>query len=438
MYLFGLRGIAVNLNRAAEHFQQAIDIGNDAMAANYLARMFWNGNPMKKNLTKALQLLHFAAEKNISLAQNNLAYMSYKGIGMKKNLSNAMKYFMKAANEHNYSQSMYYIGKIFKNGEIADEYGYKIKTNISKSIEYFRRASDLLHYRSVYELAQFYRKGKGVKRNCRKALELLKFVAEYHSVKYEQENARRAFENGQYSEAYLLYAKSAEIGYLNAQINSAYLVRHGYHQYLYDMIDNIFYHQLFFNSPLISETPEILLKDTDCSDSYYSNINICNKESHHHSSYKINHEQQISPLTAANVQVFIPNKKQLAFHYYSLAAAQNHSRSLRWIGDYHWYSWMQNSIGFEIFNFNESEMDLKDNKMLACMLYELASEQSVIDPNALYNLAYCYEFGDGKEKNISKSRNLYWTAAISSVDSYLPCILTMMRMEFKNILHAIL
>eukprot|EP01083_Nonionella_stella_P090085 251685_1 len=382
VYLFGLRGIAQDYELAAQHFEAAVAAHNpDPIAANYLARLYWNGLGRPQNLNKTRELFTFAAERNVSQAQNNLAFMAWKGIGTAPNMTRALKWFKRAAAQ-GFAQAMFYLAQIYQRGD-------GVAANISLAVEYYIGATKRRHYRSMYELGILYRDGVGVVRDCDKAVALLKYVAEYHDVKFELEHARTSYEEAKYAQSFVIYAQKAEEGYVNGQVNAAYLAKNGFHKDLYD--------------------------------------------------------------------VNAPNNKELAFRYYSLAAAQNHSRSLRVLGDYYWYEWppiqmhtemvdeydqrsMTLSIAYQ-HDVNRSRIHLViDNRhllrheVIACSLYELASLQVIPKVNAqsLYDFAYCFEHGKGREKNISKARQIYWMAINKSEEATIPVFLTLLRMEASN------
>ena len=525
VYLFGLRGIEQDYEQAAQHFEAAAN-ADDPVAANYLGRLYWNGLGRKRNLNKTRQLFTFAAKRNVSQAQNNLAYMNWKGIGMRKNMTSSLKWFKRAADQ-NFAQAMFYLGEIYRNGEGG------VKENISLAVEYYIAATKQRHYRSMYELGMLYKDGIGVEQDCEKSVALFKYVAEYHNVKFELENGRKAYEAGNYPESFVIYSQKAEEGYINGQINAAFLASNGHHQYLYDTKENPNYDQTKDNdynknNDKYQQNETIKTKrnqqfeeneNGECAVSNFvddnNNNNVfCEENDDDFDLF----ENDLLYRLKYNHKVSIPENKELAFRYYSFAASQNHSRSLRILGDYYWYQWppinlfsyltnisfdinndeqyinksnnnskqilqideydqrsMALSIAYlstpqnivkysEIDNINNNNNDNNNNdhnmsikvnnsdkenqsieniknkyllrhEIIACYLYELASLQTKpkIDGNSLYDIAYCYQHGMGRYKNISKARQIYWMAMNKSKEAWIPVFLTLIKMEIVNL-----
>ena len=119
---------------------------------------------------------------------------------------------------------MFYLGEIYKDG-LAD---LGVAQNLSAAVEHFSAAAEQKHFRSMYELGVLYRDGRGVEDDCERAVALLKYVAECDNVKFDLEAARTAFEEGHAERAFLMYSHTAEQGYVNGQINAAWLASQGY------------------------------------------------------------------------------------------------------------------------------------------------------------------------------------------------------------------
>merc|ERR1712173_390738 len=50
----------------------------------------------------------------------------------------------------------------------------------------------------------------------------------------------------------------------------------------------------------------------------------------------------------------------------------------------------------------------------------------------MYSLGYCYEHGLGKEKNVSKAREIYLNAMNKSSKAWVPVLIALGKMEFMN------
>ncbi|ETO23812.1 hypothetical protein RFI_13364 [Reticulomyxa filosa] len=241
-------------------------------------------------MSEVVRLFEFAAKQNSPFAQASLGFLYWNGVppNIPANITKAIDYFTEAASQ-NSSDAYWNLGLIYYEGvdstsvvqDVHDDsssssVAVSIAANLTKAFAYFYNASMLGHWRAMYQLAHMLWKGEGINApNCQKAIPYLKFVAEYHSVKFHLENARNAFEIEKFNQAFIVYAKMAEQGYLNGQINAAWLSWHG-----------------------------------------------------HGSFYYIRH-----PLFAQQ------SRKTIAYRYYHFAAIQHERRSLRIIGDYYWYGW---------------------------------------------------------------------------------------------------
>lgn len=229
-------------------------------------------------------------------------------------------------------------------------------------------------------------------------------------------------------------------------------------------------------------------------------------------------------------QVVVPQNDELAFRYYSFAASQNHSRSLRVLGDYYWYQlppvdlfWSLSNMSFDLHrshyyadygnvsgnsteivrvdeydqrsmalsiaylstpqsiarvadkeashfeshteshhksddvDFENGKLDdlddsghsaasrsendyLERHQVIACYMYQLSSlqKETWVDGQGLYDLAYCFEHGLGKKRNVSRAREIYWRAMNESADAEIPVALTLLRMETVDMFHVIL
>jgi len=223
-YLFGLRGVQQNFGMARAHFQDAAVGGRQDVAAfanNFLAHMSWKGMGANQgNTSRAFRLFQKSAARNNSIGMNNLGYMYWNGVSVEKNLTMALHWFMKAANRK-HPDSFYYLGVIHSSGQKVGN--VKVERNLTKSFDFFMQAADLGHKRSMLEAANMLLSGAGTNRSCEKAIPLYKKVAEHHKVKFGLENAFRAFTREEMSESFILFAQMAEAGYVNGQVNAAWL-----------------------------------------------------------------------------------------------------------------------------------------------------------------------------------------------------------------------
>ena len=264
--------------------------------------------------------------------------------------------------------------------------GIHVKKDLKLAKMYYRQAVDHGHDKSIYQLAQLWAKD-----SCYNAVLLFKKVAEYANSKYDLDYARKSYESDKYSQSLLLYSKSGNLGYINGQINAGWLHMQGYSEYINNDYDDILF----------------LTAKTD-------------------------------------------KNKQLAYKYYMYAALQNHSSSLKIIGDYHYYGWLNNIKLINITMDDKGLNNISDSNIIACNLYEKSSNKDDVinnlDPESIYNLGYCHEHGLGYlGKNISKAREMYRKVMnMSSTDNnnnigyYIVGYIAILRMDSNIFINNIL
>ncbi|MGB1198228.1 MAG: tetratricopeptide repeat protein [Thalassotalea sp.] len=147
------------LNRG--EFKAAINEFTPLLAEEYapaqyqMALIYLNGYGVKKDKSKALELIKKAAKQNYADALFNLAVQHTEGNLVKKDLKLAFKYMQKAANK-NLPSAQFNLGVMFANGE-----GTPIDP--TRAARWYEKAARQNYVLAQFNLALMYFEGKGVR-----------------------------------------------------------------------------------------------------------------------------------------------------------------------------------------------------------------------------------------------------------------------------------
>lgn len=195
-------GTPVDNKKAAELIQLAADQGYRP-AQTELAQCYLEGFLFPKDVKKAIEWLTKAAVAGYPEAQYRLGCCYYSGIGTQKDLAEAAKWWQKAA-EQNHIQSANEIGVCYFQGlgvkpdiktakkwfekAAAGKHAYAmfalgrisvtVDKDYKKAVGFFQQAVDNGSKDALFELANCYFHGFGVKQDKAKGLELLRKAAE--------------------------------------------------------------------------------------------------------------------------------------------------------------------------------------------------------------------------------------------------------------------
>ncbi|ETE63456.1 Protein sel-1-like 2, partial [Ophiophagus hannah] len=145
-----------------------------------------------------------------------------------KNYTEAFRYFQKAA-EKGYDNAQFQLGVMYYGG-------LGVRRDFKLAFKYFYFAFENGHLLAVYYLAQMYAEGTGVFKSCQNAVEvsssnhLLKITIMFLQLGGWSEMFRTAYfayQSGNIDSSLVQYAYLAEMGYEEAQINSAYIMESG-------------------------------------------------------------------------------------------------------------------------------------------------------------------------------------------------------------------
>lgn len=158
--LYNGDGVQRNLDKAIYWYKLAANNGHNIAQYN-LGKIYESG----KNDADAANWYSIAANNGNIDAKFNIATMYETGRGIKKNISEAIKWYKDAAKSgHVYSQ--FRLGNIYDKGILAEQ-------NYDEATYWYKLASSNGFFIAKNCLADMYLHGRGIKKNPKKAIELL-------------------------------------------------------------------------------------------------------------------------------------------------------------------------------------------------------------------------------------------------------------------------
>ncbi|KAL7991312.1 hypothetical protein Chor_015568 [Crotalus horridus] len=222
------------IQKAFYYFLKAANAGNAAGMA-FIGKMYLYGSTVTQNNVTALKFFTKAAEKGNSVGLWGLGILYLKGRGVPLNYTEAFRYFQKAA-EKGYNNAQFQLGVMYYNG-------LGVRRDFKLAYKYFYLAFENDHLLAIYYLAQMYAEGTGVFKSCQNAVEvsscnhllkiitislqLYKTVCELGEWSEMFRTAYFAYQSGNVDSSLVQYAYLAEMGYEEAQVNSAYIMESG-------------------------------------------------------------------------------------------------------------------------------------------------------------------------------------------------------------------
>lgn len=205
--IYGYDETLFNYEIAVSCFEKAANFGQtDAFVR--LGTMHLHGvgtNPPDRQ--KAFSYFNQAAQADNSLGWEWAAYCHYWGYGTKKNLQKAQQFYHKAAQKGS-SHGQYMLGYI---------YGYDVTPpDFKKAACWFEKAAEQGHHDAQLKLGFYYHQGHGVRQNYKTAFKLFTQAAAQGQAS-AMYNIGDAYENGygvekDEEQAFAWYRKSAELG----------------------------------------------------------------------------------------------------------------------------------------------------------------------------------------------------------------------------------
>lgn len=413
MYEEGHAPCTRNITNAIAQYEIAVAQGN-SKAKFRLARCYENGHGGRtKNLVGAAQLYCSAADNNEIQACMDAGRCCELGIGMSIDVRRAADYYYMNAKENGNSEAFFKLGKLIERGvvllpipggeEIEIEEGtYGGSKNRSQVIaekrafEYYEVAAKKLNLKGKIEVANCYAKGKGIKRNIQKAVELYKFGSTHGDpsamlslgLLYEDGNGVRK----NTIQALRLYKNSAALGHAPGEtaLGQCYLWGYGV-EHDYGKAKDMFTMAAEKGHALAWHELGMLYKDGN---GVEKNMKVAAKH------FKMASEKgsevamvQFGDCLYHGIGV---DKKDLnlAFQMFQKAADLGTAEGYRWLGNCY-------------ADGSGTEIDLKKAIEYYKKGYDLGSAM------ALTSLASCYENGNGVPINLSKAVSMYKRAADS-------------------------
>ena len=191
-------------------------------AAGYLGRMFLRGEGMEQSFEKAIVWFKRGIANGDALCQYEMGLMYLQGLGVRKDPFVASDYFKEASNQ-DFSPAQVQLGQL-----------YLDQGDVNTASRFFDLAARNGHIEAFYHLAEMSSAGVGRDRNCGMATAYYKLVAEkVEAIHSAFDEANRAYNDGEWEVALVLYMMAAEQGYESAQTNVAYLLDE--HQFMFSL-----------------------------------------------------------------------------------------------------------------------------------------------------------------------------------------------------------
>ena len=207
---------------AIDIWQNLANRGNNAAQFN-LGLMYFKGDGVKQNLSKAAKWFRLAAIQGNAEAQLNLGDMYYNGNGVLIDYKRAARWYLYSSKQGNID-AQFNLGSMFENGE-------GIIKSYKKAMRWYRRAAYQGHSGAQYKLGLMYEKGYGRRKEFKKALE-------WYLKSGKKGNAEAQFKLGKtYDQgikskkdkrkAFKWYSLAAEKGHPKAQFHLGFLYENG-------------------------------------------------------------------------------------------------------------------------------------------------------------------------------------------------------------------
>lgn len=255
--------VSKNEEKAFEYYIQAAAMGEE-VSLNQIGWMYMNGVGVEEDPSQAYFWFNESAQKGDDTGMYNLACCYRDGYGVEQDSEKAAEWYKKAA-EAGYIDAMLALGQYYQEHMIdfdkaekwllkAAEAGSAEAMNMlgvfysdtmcddTSAVKWYKKAVELDQPNAFRNLALCYRDGRGVKKNEKKAEELLKKANELgiEDAKDIQENmiadqederidkANEAFEAKDYKNALSVYKELAEKGNVRAIANYGHCLVNGW------------------------------------------------------------------------------------------------------------------------------------------------------------------------------------------------------------------
>ena len=221
MYYEG-QGVHQNNTKALKCFRKAADQGNvgaqniignmavcgDTQSQILVGLMFFEGKGVSQNYAEALKWYRYAADKGDADAQVKIGDMYYKGQGVSQDYTEALKWYRKAA-EQGYADAQYNIARMYRDGQ-------GLPQDYAEASKWFGKAAEQGDGNELLAIGAMYHDGMGMPQDYTEAAKWLRKAAEKGNL-FGQYFLGDAYYYGQgvpqdYVEAAKWYLKIDEIG----------------------------------------------------------------------------------------------------------------------------------------------------------------------------------------------------------------------------------
>lgn len=144
-------------------YEAAFKYGH-VIATYALGELYYRGEKLKQDLTKAMEYYKIAADKGYAPAQYSLSLCYFNGFSGEKKPVDAMKYCNLAASQ-DYGKAQCLLGELYYYGKGVEEDKYK-------AIDWYTRAARAGEPQAIYNLGVFYHEGVWLEKDDDKAMEL--------------------------------------------------------------------------------------------------------------------------------------------------------------------------------------------------------------------------------------------------------------------------
>jgi TPR repeat protein len=202
--------------------QKAAEQG-DAKAQHKLGGMYYRGEGVAQNYSKALTWYQKSAAQGNAAAQFILGTMFHFGRGVAQDYGQALAWYQKAAAQGN-AAAQFILGFMYNQGEgVAQDYG--------QALAWYQKAAAQGDVDAQNKLGDMYVLGDGVTQSDSQAITWYQKAAAQGHVG-AQYNLGVMYGQGQgvtrdYSQAFAWYKRAAEQGYANAQHNLGVMYKYG-------------------------------------------------------------------------------------------------------------------------------------------------------------------------------------------------------------------
>ncbi|CCK76973.1 Sel1-like repeat protein [Oleispira antarctica RB-8] len=155
---------------AYTEFENASQSG-DPFGHHLLASLYYQGQGVEKNISKAVELFERAASEGYAPSHANLGLMYHSGDGVELNSEKALFHYSEAAKTGDF-QSSFNLGQIFRKG------WHDVALSYEKAASYYRFGAEYGHVSSVNEYALMFAQGQGVSNDFVESYAWMQYAAE--------------------------------------------------------------------------------------------------------------------------------------------------------------------------------------------------------------------------------------------------------------------